>query len=260
MDRRSFLGLPIAFLLARAAGLGAAPAVRSAAYAVDVGILYRALTFHLAGTVREAVDPEAGRYEISARGDGRRIANGLQSEGVLLEGRWVPRAASAWFDVAGRRSESRVRYDWERRAIEYHFEGETFFLRRRRVADDVVVIPEGAHVDDVFSAVLNYAERRWPAGPDGALRTLVVRRQRPDREGPDDVARAYRAELVPFVLAVEADPETRRPAASFDLTRFSSWARAGEPARIVFGEDRRPASIAASLILGTSLRIEIRNA
>jgi hypothetical protein len=41
------------------------------------------------------------------------------------------------------------------------------------------------------------------------------------------------------------------------MTRFSSWAREDEPARIVFGADRRPESITASLILGTSLAIRL---
>jgi hypothetical protein len=41
------------------------------------------------------------------------------------------------------------------------------------------------------------------------------------------------------------------------MTRFSSWAREDEPARIVFGANRRPEAITASLILGTSLTIRI---
>jgi hypothetical protein len=48
-----------------------------------------------------------------------------------------------------------------------------------------------------------------------------------------------------------------RATALLDMTRFSSWAREDEPARIVFGADRRPESITASLILGTSLTIRI---
>lgn len=260
MDRRRFLTLPLGLFFVRVGGVEAETAVRNTPYVADAEVLYGALAFQVAGTIREAVDAVEGRYEITARGDGRGIANGLEAQGVMRDGRWAPLAASTWFDVAGRRSETRIRYDWSRRRVEYHYRGETFFLRRRRVADDVVEIPDRAHVDDAFSAILNFAEERWPAEGDGTLRTLVVRRRRPEGEGPDDVAGVYRAELVPFVLKVEEDRETRRPAASFDLTRFSSWARDGQPARIEFDAGRRPVSIAASLILGSSLRIQLRTA
>jgi hypothetical protein len=38
---------------------------------------------------------------------------------------------------------------------------------------------------------------------------------------------------------------------------FSSWAREDRPARIVFGDDRRPELIASSLILGTTITIQL---
>jgi hypothetical protein len=68
--------------------------------------------------------------------------------------------------------------------------------------------------------------------------------------------RRYRAELEPFLIRV-APEANGRATALLDMTRFSSWAREDEPARIVFGADRRPESITASLILGTSLAIRI---
>jgi len=101
-----------------------------------------------------------------------------------------------------------------------------------------------------------YAEGRWPPEADGRLMTRVIRRQRVPGERPDDTERRYRAELVPFELRVTAEP-SGRATALLDMTRFSSWAREDEPARIVFGSDRRPESITASLILGTSLAIRI---
>jgi len=85
-----------------------------------------------------------------------------------------------------------------------------------------------------------------------------VRRQRPEKEGPDDVSQAYRAEIVPLAMKVASEPETGKAAASLDLTRFSSWAKERQPARVVFGPDRRPESITASLILGTSITIRFR--
>ncbi len=121
-----------------------------------------------------------------------------------------------------------------------------------------MAIPDGQHVDDAASAVLNYADGLWPQQSDGSLLTHVVRRRRPVNEGPDDVQKFYRAELVPFVLRVTSDPETGKPSALFDLTRFSSWAREARPARVIFGPDRRPELITASLMLGTSVNIRMK--
>ena len=111
----------------------------------------------------------------------------------------------------------------------------------------------------MVSATLNYSEGRWRPEADGSLATRVVRRQRRRGETPDDAQQRYRAELVPFALRVGTDASGRATAA-LDLTRFSSWAREDEPARIVFGPHRRPETIDASLILGTSLAIRIEPA
>jgi hypothetical protein len=115
----------------------------------------------------------------------------------------------------------------------------------------------GSPIDDAFSAILNYGENRWAPSQAGVYETHIVRRKRPPREGPDDVERAYRAEVAPLRLDVRPDRETGRPTASFDLTGFSSWAREGQPARIVFGPDRRPERVSASLILGTTITIRM---
>ena len=92
-----------------------------------------------------------------------------------------------------------------------------------------------------------------------ASTSRVVRRQRIRGERPDDAGQRYRAELVPFTLRVGTEP-SGRVTAELDLTRFSSWAKEDEPARIVFGPHRRPETITASLILGTSLAIRIEPA
>ncbi len=264
LDRRQFLTLPLKLFLApllvntapwRA---HAGPETRRTAYDVDVGVLWDAMTFHLPGALEEAVDRAAGRYEIKAVGQGSKIQNRVESRGMLVDGRWAPLEATSWFLVAGRETRSQTLYDYDRRRIEYHFKGETFFLRRLRVADDVLTIPPGLHVDDVITTVLNYADGRWPPQPDGSYQTHVVRRQRPEKEGPDDVSQAYRAEIVPLAMKVASEPETGKAAASLDLTRFSSWAKERQPARVIFGPDRRPESITASLILGTSITIRFR--
>jgi hypothetical protein len=260
LNRRQFLTLPLALLLAPAASLRAETLVKQSAYDVGVALLYNALSFDMAGTVSESVDRGAGRYEIKAIGQGSRIANRVESRGVRLGGRWAPLESTSWFDVAGRVSRTELKYDYTRRTVEYHYRGETFFRRRQRVGDDLVPMAEGLHVDDVISALLNYAEDLWHPGADGVFRTVVARRRRPESEGPDDVQGQYRAELVPFTMRLEPDAETGKPAATFDFTRFSSWARESKPARIVFGRDRRPELIAASLILGTSVSIRFKSA
>jgi len=232
---------------------------RRSAYTVDVGILHDMLTFRLTGTVEEQVDRAAGRYDVTMAGQGMKIANRLQSHGRLIGGRWAPVHSEATFQMAGRESRSDITYDWERGRIDYHARAETFFLRRRRVVDDVVPIPSGQHVDDAVSAILNHADGRWSPGPDGMLRTFVVRRRRTETEGPDDVEPSYRAEIVPFVAKVGTDGHGV-PTAQIDLTGFSSWARSDRPARVVFGPGGRPSLIASSLILGTSVAIRFVDA
>jgi hypothetical protein len=257
MDRRRFLALALGLALAPVRLARAAPEVRTGTFEADVGILWGALTFHVTGTIQETVDRDAGRYAVAIRGQGEDITNEVDSTGVLREGRWTPQRTRSRFLVHGRESRSEVVYDWSRRIIEYHNRSETFFMRRLRVTDDTVTAPEGMHVDDVISATLNYGDGFWPPQADGSLLTHVVRRQRPAGEGADDVQRRYRAELVPFVLRVTTDPATGRPMALFDLTRFSSWAKENQPARIVFGPQRRPESISSSMMLGTSVAIRL---
>ncbi len=260
LDRRRFLALALGLALAPGRPARAATEARQGNFSADVEILYGVLTFRLAGTIDETIDRAAGRYETKIRGQGDGITSAVDSHGRLHEGRWTPLGTRSVFLVQGRESRLDITYDPERRAVQYHSRSETFFLRRHRVSDDVVSVPAGVHVDDVVSATLNYADARWPAEPDGTFRTHVVRRHRPKGEGADDVQPQYRAELVPFVLRVTADPETGRPTALFDLTRFSSWAREDRPARIVFGAHRRPESITSSLMLGTSVVIRISHA
>ncbi len=258
LDRRQFLTLALALALAPCRA--AAVETRQGTFAAAVGILYGALSFHLTGTIDETVDRATRRYAVKIRGEGSGITSAMDATGLLLDGRWVPLRTSSLYLVYGRESRLHIDYDYDRRVIEYHSRSETFFLRRRRIADDVVPLPPGTRVDDALSAVLNYADDQWPLQPDGTLRTQVVRRRRPPGEGVDDVERRYRAELVPFVLRLAPEPETGRTTALFDLTRFSSWARVDRPARIVFGPDRRPEAITTSLMLGTSVAIRIANA
>lgn len=235
----------------------AAVETRKSDYTADVAILYGMFTLHLKGTFDEAVDRDAGRYDVTIRGEGGRVANRIDCHGVLRDGRWAPVRSTAWFQVVGREARTDLTYDYVARTAEYHYRGETFLLRRLRVADDLAALPPGP-VDDAVSAVLNYADGRWTPEPDGSFRTRVIRRQRPAGEGPDDVAKHYRAEFIPLVLKIGPDPASGKPTALFDLSGFSTWSRDDRPARIVFGADRRPEQIATSLILGTSVDIRMK--
>jgi hypothetical protein len=257
LNRRHFLALALGSLLASSGRTSADPIARRGTFAADVAILYSTLKFRLEGVVEERIDRAAGRYEILVTGQGEGIANRIESTGVLRDGRWVPLRGASRFQVRGRESRTQVTYDYGRRIAEYHARGETFFLRKLRVVDDVLPLPDGIIVDDALTASLNYRDGYWKPQPDGRLRTHVVRRRRGDSEGPDDVARSYRAELRPLELRIEPDPATRRASALLDLSGFSSWARADQPARIVFDDERRPALITGSMILGTSLTIRL---
>src|SRR5260370_42692409 len=136
------------------------------------------------GTLSERVDRAAGSYEVKIAGEGDGIANRIESSGVLLNGRWAPQESPSFFSVKGRKSRSDIAYDWTRRTIAYHFRGETFFLRKLRVAADVVPVPGELHVDVSLSAVVNYADARWLAQEGGRDPTGVLRRRKAEGEGP----------------------------------------------------------------------------
>ena len=260
VNRRNFLTLGLGLLLGssfRPSRLFAEAVARRAAFSADVGILYQLMTFHLAGDIRESIDRSAGRYDVRISGTGDSIANRIESSGVLRSGRWTPLQGSAWFQVSGRESRTQISYDHDRKIIDYHAKAETFLLRRLRVVDDTLPLATDVPIDDAVSALLNYRDGFWTPGADGKLHTNIVRRRLNEGEGPEEVAQKYRAELAPLDLKIEPDPETRRPSALHDLSRFSSGARENRPARIVFDEERRPALITGSLILGTSLTIRL---
>jgi hypothetical protein len=259
INRRQFLTLPVVLALAPFATVSAGIHSRRGSYAAEVGLLYDTLTLRMAGTIDETVDRDAGRYDVRVGGEGAGVANRIESTGRRRDGVWAPLQTRSWFQVRGRESRSEILYDHDRRSIEYHFRGETFFLRRLRRVDDTVSVPDGARVDDVISALLNYAEDRWRPGPDGTYGTHVVRRRRRDEEGPDDVDPQGRAELVPLILRIAKEEASGKPIAVFDMTRFSSWARPGRPARLVFGTDRRPEVLTSSLMLGTSVTVRFRD-
>src|SRR6266850_3117685 len=258
-SRREFLTLPLAVLLAPLFGrpVGAAPGARQAKYGADVSILYGVLTYRLEGTVTETVDRGAGQYDVAIVGEGDGIANRIESRGTLWQGRWAPVQTRSFFSVKGRESRSDITYDYARRSVAYHFKGETFFLRKLRVADDVLAIPEGMYVDDSISATLNYTDQFWVPQADGNYLTRIVRRKKPENEGADDVQKHYTAEIVPFTLKVVPEAATGKTTAHIDLTRFSSWAKQDQPGKITFGATRRLENMSLPMMLGTSVQVRI---
>ena len=249
----------LANALGRPRGTAAAVEARRGAFTARAALLYGAFRFEESGVIEETVDRVAGRYDVRITGRGDEMTTEIEATGTLHEGRWAPLRFADRFVVYGRESRLEIVYDYGRRVIQYRGRSETFLMRRIRLTDDAVPIPAGVHVDDVVSATLNYSEGRWRPEPDGSLTTQVVRRQRNRGETPDETQQRYRAELVPLTLRIGTDTSGRATAA-LDLTRFSSWAREDEPARIVFGPHGRPETIDASLILGTSLGIRIEPA
>lgn len=257
LTRRELLGLLLLLGLPRVADGDGRWRGR---FEAEVTLLYGLIALRLVGTVTEEADREAGRYRVHAEGEGDGILHRAESTGVLQDGRWAPRRSEALTRVLGRESWVELLYDPGGGSVRYQGRSETFWLRRLRVVNDVVAVPEGTVVDDVGSAALNFAAGSWRPGPDGTLVTHVVRRRRRPREGPEDLEPSYRAELVPLVLRLQPGEAPGELAAEFDLSRFSSWAREDRPARITFGTDRHPRTLAASLLLGTALTIRVAGA
>src|ERR1041384_8197864 len=196
ISRRLFLTLPLAAILAPILRVAAHGAEWHATYAADVGILYNVISLRLTGTITESLDNDGRRYDVTITGQGSNIENRVQSIGRLIDNRWAPTSTTSWFQVRGREAKSEIGYDYGARTVNYRYRGETFFLRRIRSVNDTIQIPVSTQVDDVISAMLNYAENRWPVAGDGKLSTHVVRRRRNENEGPDDVDREARAEEI----------------------------------------------------------------
>jgi hypothetical protein len=259
LSRRRFLGLAPALVLLRPRQAMAELPERSVrSYEAEVGIVFALLSFTVRGTISEEIDRRTGRYRVLMTGHGAGIAAQTESAGIIRDGRFMPTETVAVHTVRGRDNRTSLTYDHDRGSVEYHSVSYTFLLGRRRQADGVVRLHPGQHVDDLFSAELNFAANKLDADPDGARRITVVRRARPADEGPDEVAAAgYGAELVTVRFQPAPEPATGRLTAMIDLTGFSSWARSTRPARVAFGDDRLLASVESSLILGTTFTLRL---
>ncbi len=256
LSRRRFLALPMLPLVLPRLGLAGTDPGSTRAYEADIGILFNLMHFAVRGTIIEEIDPAAARYRVTLTGQGAGVSTRTEGAGIIRDGRFKPTEVLSVHTVRGRENRTALSYDYERGLVEYHSVSYTFLLGRRRRADDVVRLAPGQHVDDLFSAELNFAANQLDVGPDGAQLVTVVRRARPADEGPDDAsASVYRAELVTLRFHAAPEAGSGRLTARVDLTGFSSWARSNKPAQVAFASDRRIESVESSMILGTTFTL-----
>jgi len=227
-------------------------------YTADVGVLYGLLSLTLSGSVVQEIDQSARRYRVTMEGKGAGAVHRTESVGTIRGGRFLPTESHLYQTIRGRESTVAVTYDYARGLIDYHSVAHTLILGRRRQVDDVVRLPEGQPVDDLASAYLNFGANKLDSDGAGGYRTLIVRRAWKDNEGPDDVSPSgYRATLASVRFQVAPDPATGGVHGHLDMTSLSSWARAGQPARVRFDAARHLQSFQTSLILGTTINLRL---
>jgi len=238
--------------------MAGSPAARSFDYHVDISMLYALLRYSVGGSMVEEVDADAGRYRVLITGSGTGVTTRIEARGLIDTGRYRPLELKSAHSFVGRPSTLSIAYDYARGRVDYHAVGHTLLSGRRRQVDDVVVLPPDKPVDDAVSAAFNFAAGRLEQDPDGAYRMNVLRRSRPKGEGPDDVTPgAYRVEIVPVRFQIGPEPRTGKLTARLDMSGWSSWSRADQPARLVFTPDRRLESIESSLIWGSAVRMRL---
>ena len=260
LSRRAFLAVSLPLLASPQAALAQAspqaPAREVFDCSVNMGVLFNLITFALKGTVVKEIDRTAGRYRVSMNGEGDSISLHTEASGLIKQGRFTPVEIHSHSTIRGRESRLDMLYDHDRGTVEYHSVMHTFFLGRRRQVDDTLKLPADRRVDDLLSAELNFAANMLEQDPDGMYRTFIVRRSRPEDEGPDDVsASGYHAELIPLRFQAVPEGASGRLRALIDITSFSSWARRNQPARVTFGPDRHLESVETKLILGTTFKV-----
>jgi hypothetical protein len=257
VSRRGFLLFPLALLAARRAGAEEVTH-HQGTYRVDVGVLYGLLSLSMTGVVLQEIDSAARQYRLRIDGQGPGAELHTETSGIIRNGRFLPTESKGRQTLRGRESRVAINYRHDAGVVEYHSLGYTLLLGRRRQVDDVVRIPPGQRVDDLVSAYLNFAANKLETDADGSYQTLIVRRAWKDGEGPDEVsASRYRAQLAPLRFRVTTDPQTGRLSGELDMKGLSSWARAGQPARITFDSSRHLESVHTSLILGTTVAVQV---
>jgi hypothetical protein len=256
--RRLLAAIPAALLVTRGRALGLESGRSVLGYQLDLSVLFNFLTLSMTGTVTQEIDRKTGRYRVTMDGKGIGISTGTEATGLIRDGRFKPLESRSFHVIRGRSNTSVTTYDYARQRAELHAVAYTLLLSRRRQIDDAIALPQDRPVDDLVSAALNFAAGTLDREADGTYYTSVMRRKRAENEGTDDVAPdGYRAELVPLRFRPAPDGPDGRLSALIDITRFSSWARSDQPARVVFAPDRLLESVQSSLILGTTLSVRV---
>jgi hypothetical protein len=256
--RQLLAALPFALLLGRKPAHALDDGRSAFTYQLDLSVLFSVWTLSLTGTVVQEIDRRAGKYRVVMEGEGPAITTRTEATGIIRDGRFKPVETRANHHFRGRQNTAVTSFDYARQRAEIHAVTHTLLLGRRRQVDDVLALPPGRHVDDLISAELNFADNTFDRDPDGTYHTWIVRRIRAANEGPDDVVPgSYRAEMVPLRFRPTPDPATGRLAARIDITRFSSWARPDQPARVTFARDRQLESVQSVLLYGTTLSVRV---
>jgi hypothetical protein len=258
VPRRRVLGLVVGFLLAPGRGKGWAGEASRFGCELDLGLLFGLVTVAARGDVRLEVDRPGGWYLVAIAIEGDGVSGKSEMRGLIRDGRFVPEETRSVTTFRGRESRLSIRFDHDRRLIDYHALGYTLVLGRRRQADDQLRMPADRPVDDLISTCLNFTAGRLDQAPDGTYSTLIVRRARNPREGPEDVASGpYRAEIIPLSFRTIPDPSRGGVTALVDTSRYSSWAKPGALTRVRFGPGRRLESVESPLALGSSLAFRL---
>ena len=258
LSRRQLLAaLPLGLLFGRGRAHALEDGRSTFTYQLDLSVLFSFLTVSLSGTVVQEIDRRAGKYRMTMQGQGTGISTRTEASGIIRDGRFKPVETRAVHHFRNRQNTSTTSYDYARQRAEIHWVTHTLLLGRRRQVDDVLALPAGRHVDDLISAELNFADNTLEHDASGTYHTWVVRRARVENEGPDDVSDGYRAELVPLRFRPSPDPATGGLTALVDITRFSSWARPDQPARVAFAPDRQLVSVQSLLLYGTTLNVRV---
>jgi len=256
--RHLLVALPLGLLFGRGRAEALEDGRSTFGYQLDLSVLFSLLTLSLSGTVVQEIDRRAGKYRMIMEGKGTGISTRTEASGVISDGRFKPVETRAVHHFRSRENTSTTSYDYTARRVEIHAVTHTLLLGRRRQVDDVLALPSDRHVDDLISAELNFADNTLEHDANGTYHTWVVRRARAANEGPDDVlVDGYRAELVPLSFRPTPDAATGGLTALIDITRFSSWARPDQPARVTFAPDRQLSSVQSLLLYGTTLKVRV---
>src|SRR5262245_54254278 len=81
LDRRSLLGMALAWVLVPARWAAAEIDTRKGAFNARAAILYGALRFEENGVIEESIDRRTGRYEVRITGRGNEMTTDIESTG-----------------------------------------------------------------------------------------------------------------------------------------------------------------------------------